>query len=155
MAPKAAPEEPPPEAEGEEAAEPEEGTGAFLFRDGSKYDGAWLVKDGVKRRHGRGVYVDGDAEDQVYEGEWADDMMQGRGTFRYASGATYEGEFLANKYEGFGKFKFPDGSVYEGNFKENQMHGAGTYTDATGVEWKGKFYNGTGPGLAAGVVVAK
>ena len=35
------------------------------------------------------------------------------------------------------------------------MHGAGSFTDAQGVEWKGKFYNGTGPGLAAGSVVAK
>ena len=41
-------------------------------------------------RHGRGVYVDGAAEDQKYEGEWCDDMMQGRGTFSYASGAKYE-----------------------------------------------------------------
>ena len=44
---------------------------------------------------------------------------------------------------------------YEGSFKDNQMHGKGVYTDAQGVEWKGKFYNGVGPGLAAGTVVAK
>ena len=118
-------------------------------------DGAWLKKDGTTMRHGRGVYIDGASEEQKYEGEWSDDQMQGRGTFTYASGAKYEGEFLANKYHGHGSFTFPDGSVYVGEFKENQMHGKGLYTDPQGVEWKGKFYNGTGPGLAAGTVVAK
>ena len=27
---------------------------------------------------------------QIYEGEWADDAMHGRGSFRYASGAKFE-----------------------------------------------------------------
>ncbi len=35
------------------------------------------------------------------------------------------------------------------------MHGQGTFTDTQGVTWKGKFYNGTGPGLGHGTVVAK
>lgn len=113
------------------------------------------MKDGMQLRNGRGVYVDGAAEEQRYEGEWVDDAMQGRGTFCYASGAKYEGEFVANKYEGHGTFTFPDGSVYDGSFKESQMHGAGTFTDGQGVQWSGKFYNGTGPGLSHGAVVAK
>lgn len=53
-------------------------------------DGAWLKTDGITKRHGRGVYVDGASEEQKYEGEWVDDQMQGRGTFTYASGAKYE-----------------------------------------------------------------
>jgi hypothetical protein len=107
-----APKDPEPE-EAEEPPEPEEGSGSFVFADGSKYEGSWLKKDGVTFRQGRGVYVDGASDAQRYEGEWADDMMQGRGTFTYASGAKYEGEFNANKYHGFGSFTFPDGSVYE------------------------------------------
>ena len=77
-------------AEEEEAAPPESGEGKFVFPDGSKYDGAWLLKEGLTMRHGRGRFVDGAAEEQTYEGEWCDDMMQGRGTFCYASGAKYE-----------------------------------------------------------------
>ena len=46
-----------------------------------------MKKDGVMLRHGRGRFVDGASEDQTYEGEWCDDMMQGRGTFCYQSGA--------------------------------------------------------------------
>ena len=57
---------------------------------GACTDGRWLKRDGTKMRHGRGVYIDGASEDQVYEGEWFEDAMQGRGTFRYASGAKYE-----------------------------------------------------------------
>lgn len=53
-------------------------------------DGSWLKREGTMMRHGRGVYIDGASEDQVYEGEWFEDAMQGRGTFRYASGAKYE-----------------------------------------------------------------
>ena len=52
--------------------------------------GAWLKTNGVTKRHGRGVYIDSASEEQKYEGEWSDDMMQGRGTFTYASGAKYE-----------------------------------------------------------------
>ena len=130
-------------------------------------------------RQGRGRFVDGASEEQTYEGEWADDMMQGRGTFRYASGAKYEvasclaccctherhtdrrsppaaqGEFVANKYNGHGIFTFPDGSSYEGPFVDSQMHGMGKYVDAQGTVWTGKFYNGVGPGLGHGSVVAK
>lgn len=114
-----------------------------------------MKKDGVMLRHGRGRFIDGASEDQTYEGEWCDDMMQGRGTFCYQSGAKYEGEFVANKYHGHGIFVFPDGATYEGPFELNQMHGVGKYTDAQGVVWSGKFYNGVGPGLSHGSVVAK
>jgi len=146
--------EPEPE-EAEEAAEPETGSSAFVFADGSKYDGNWMMVKGVQMRHGKGVYTEGAAEDQTYDGEWQEDMMQGRGIFSYTTGAQYEGEFAANKYHGHGTFRFPDGAVYVGSFKDNQMHGKGTYTDAQGVEWTGKFFNGTGPGLSNGSVVAK
>ena len=114
-----------------------------------------MKKDGAMLRHGRGRFVDGASEDQTYEGEWCDDMMQGRGTFCYQSGAKYEGEFVANKYHGHGIFVFPDGATYEGPFELNQMHGVGKYTDAQGVVWSGKFDNGVGPGLSHGSVVAK
>ena len=96
---------------------------------------------------GNGVFIDGAAKGQTYEGEWADDAMAGRGAFRYATSAKYEGEFLNNQYQGHGTYTFPSGAVYDGPFVENQMHGEGTYTDEHGVQWKGTFYMGSGPGL--------
>ena len=120
MAPKKAP-EPEPEPEAEEAPpEPEEGDGTFYFGDGSKYgeqhpqpsrawcarppavpptrllpstEGHWMIKDGVKMRHGKGMFVEGVEEGstpQSYEGEWSEDAMNGYGIFRYATNAKYE-----------------------------------------------------------------
>ena len=146
MPPKAAAAEPEPEPE-PEPEEPQEGVSAFTFTDGSKYEGAWVIKEGKKLRHGHGVFIDGAAKGQTYEGEWADDAMAGRGAFRYATSAKYEGEFLNNQYQGHGTYTFPSGAVYDGPFVENQMHGEGTYTDEHGVQWKGTFYMGSGPGL--------
>merc|ERR1740133_471549 len=129
MAPKkgAPPPEPEPEPEPEAPPEPEEGEGIFYFPDNSKYEGLWLMKDGVKMRHGKGMFVEGVPEGsapQSYEGEWREDAMHGHGTYT-----------------------FPDGSSYEGAFQAGQMHGAGCYLDKQGVSWNGKFYNGMGPGL--------
>ena len=77
MPPKAAAAEPEPEPE-PEPEEPQEGESAFTFTDGSKYEGAWVIKEGKKLRHGHGVFIDGAAKGQTYEGEWADDAMAGR-----------------------------------------------------------------------------
>eukprot|EP00967_Tisochrysis_lutea_P006531 scaffold7748_cov33-Tisochrysis_lutea.AAC.1 len=135
--------------EDSEPFEPQEGKGAFLLPDGSKYDGDWIIVDGVRQRHGHGLYIDGIVKGQSYQGEWQNDKMHGRGVFRYASGAKYEGDFVDNVYSGSGKYTFPDGAFYEGSFAQGQMHGTGTLTDTQGVVWEGKFYMGTGPGLPA------
>ena len=52
--------------------------------------GDWVIQDGTKFRHGHGVFVNGAAEGNTYEGEWNNDKMHGRGTFVYASKAKYE-----------------------------------------------------------------
>ena len=57
MPPKAAAAEPEPEPE-PEPEEPQEGASAFTFTDGSKYEGAWVIKEGKKLRHGHGVFID-------------------------------------------------------------------------------------------------
>lgn len=61
-------------------------------------EGDWRTQDGVKQRHGRGIYIDGIGEGQTYEGEWDNDMMHGRGTFRYASNAMYEVRALSAEH---------------------------------------------------------
>ena len=109
--------------------------------------------EGRKVRHGRGLFISGGADGNVYDGEWANDKMHGRGTFRYASNAKYEararplasarrlayvpewsvapqGDFEDNLYAGHGVYTFPDGATYEGPFVDAQMHGVGTFTDA-------------------------
>ena len=113
--------------------------------DAGSVDGEWRKNDeGVIRRHGRGTFSEGAF---VYDGEWVEDVMQGSGEFKYASGAVYNGQWQDNKYHGSGTYTWTDGSRYVGGWKENKMHGKGVYTDARGTEWQGTFYNNSGPGL--------
>ena len=43
----------------------------------------------VERIRGRKTFADG----SVYEGQWVNDVMQGRGKFIWPNGDIYEGEF--------------------------------------------------------------
>lgn len=51
----------------------------------------------------------------------------------------YEGQFTDNRITGKGVYKWPDGSIYEGEVKDGLRHGYGIYKidDATYEgEWK-------------------
>eukprot|EP01112_Ceratiomyxa_fruticulosa_P023238 TRINITY_DN8800_c0_g1_i1.p1 TRINITY_DN8800_c0_g1~~TRINITY_DN8800_c0_g1_i1.p1 ORF type:complete len:198 (-),score=51.49 TRINITY_DN8800_c0_g1_i1:42-635(-) len=130
----------------EDKPESEKGSGVFLFPNGSKYEGEWQKFEGIIKRHGKGVSTELEGT-AVYDGEWKEDNMEGKGTFTYPSGAVYEGDWVNNKYQGNGKYTFPDGSYYEGEFVDNKMHGDGSFVDTERQVWKGKFYNNNGPGL--------
>ena len=96
-------------------------------------------------RHGKGKSQV--AGQWSYDGEWNQDVMEGRGVFTYASGAVYDGEWKDNAYNGTGTYTWPDGTKYVGQWENNAMHGKGTYTDTEGRQWTGDFYNNSGPGL--------
>jgi hypothetical protein len=129
--------------------------GYFEFGDNSHldysarrkfYDGEYvIVQDSEtgeekKIRDGWGIYDDGV---EKYEGEFADDLYNGKGKIEFASGAIYEGDFYDNKFHGFGTYILPNNTgKYEGDWEQGKWHGAGVYTDADGVEWKGDFYMG-------------
>ena len=123
----------------------EKGTGQFTFSDNGTYEGEWVKGPGETiKRHGRGKWQRGQ---MAYDGEWRDDVIQGRGTFKYPDGSSYDGEWLAGKYEGIGTYRFANGTRYEGEFHENKMSGKGVFTDSRGESWAGTFFNNTGPGL--------
>eukprot|EP00638_Chattonella_subsalsa_P022089 CAMPEP_0117872494 /NCGR_PEP_ID=MMETSP0950-20121206/11114_1 /TAXON_ID=44440 /ORGANISM="Chattonella subsalsa, Strain CCMP2191" /LENGTH=174 /DNA_ID=CAMNT_0005725273 /DNA_START=211 /DNA_END=735 /DNA_ORIENTATION=- len=118
---------------------PEKGTGVFIFVDGSRYDGEWMMENGKRLRHGFGKFVDGP---ETYEGQWDHDQMHGEGKMIFATGATYEGFFDKNVFHGEGMYTWADGSSYTGGWRENKMHGEGCFIDSEKIEWKGQFYNG-------------
>ena len=64
------------------------GKGVFQMGSGT-YTGEFEEKGGIKARHGQGRYEDANGE-EIYEGEWKQDAMHGRGVFRSAAGAVYE-----------------------------------------------------------------
>ncbi len=112
-----------------------------MFPDGGRYQGDWqqLGENGVKTRHGQGVWTCGPEE---YSGSWVTDAMSGEGTYKFASGACYRGSFVNNQFEGKGEYIFADSATYLGEWKGGKMHGEGVYTDKDKVSWSGSFFNG-------------
>ena len=63
---------------------------------------------------------------RVYEGEWCQDLRQGRGYEVYQNGNTYIGEFKRGKAEGNGKYVWTSkGEAYEGEWYQGRKHGYG------------------------------
>jgi hypothetical protein len=80
--------------------EGQQGTGTFVFADGSMYLGDFLKG-------------------------WAN----GDGLYKNANGdIIYSGGFMYGLFNGFGKYQSPDGWAYEGNFKDGLFDGEGTLT---------------------------
>lgn len=101
----------------------------------------------MKCKHGQGVLsIPGTGfsklGEEKYSGEWKNDMMDGYGTYHYASGAVYTGEWRENRHSGRGTYEFADGSVYEGEWKEHLMSGEGVFIDRDGRKWEGEFAKG-------------
>ena len=67
----------------------------------------------------------------VYEGDYANGLRNGQGTYYYPDGEKYVGEFGDGVREGQGCFYWNDGTSWEGSFKENEMDGKGMYSDGT------------------------
>ena len=68
----------------------------------------------------------------VYEGDFVDGNMEGKGIITFQDKSKYNGTFKDNKIEGFGTFTFPDMSTYEGIFETNiNSDGSVTYSYET------------------------
>lgn len=62
----------------------------------------------------------------AYDGSWAQNCMEGRGTATYPNGQTYNGLFHNGQREGRGTLHFTNGAVYEGRFRDDKIDGQGT-----------------------------
>ena len=140
-------EEVPEEEKKEEPPVETSGTGEFVYSEGITYIGDWKLVDGVKVKdgHGKLTHVFKSIQMPVveeYEGEWKNDMMDGKGVYKYASGATYSGEWKNNRHHGKGVYKTANGCKYEGEWCEHKFHGPGCYTDMDNIDWKGEYVDG-------------
>ena len=59
------------------------------------------------------------------EGEWSNNLKEGKGIQTTPDGEKYEGNFKNSKFEGKGIFYYKNGNRYEGDFKNNNRHGSG------------------------------
>ena len=89
---------------------------------------------------GRFLWVVGDS----YDGEWADDEMNGEGVMRYKNGNIYTGVLRRSVKHGTGKMTWASGDVYEGEWQEGLLHGRGVFKYADKSE-----YDGSAPLLQA------
>jgi hypothetical protein len=94
---------------------------------------------------------------EVYDGEWSDDMPHGRGVHTWydaagtgaataADAATqrqslnrYDGEWSRGQRHGFGVFYYANGARYEGQWEANRKHGHGVLVLADGSIVEGFF----------------
>jgi len=102
------------------------------YDNGVIYEGEF-VNDNM---HGKGKYtfINGN----IYEGEFVNNKMHGKGKYTYVNGSTEEGEFENGEFVR-GKYTFDNGAIYEGEVVNNKMHGKGKYTYADGDYEEGNF----------------
>jgi len=55
---------------------------------------------------------------QIYEGEFKDDFLHGRGKMRWSDGRIYEGEWKKSGMQ-CGTMKWPNGDFYEGEWNDD------------------------------------
>jgi hypothetical protein len=85
---------------------------------------------------------------QSYEGDWADGVMHGQGTYTFTDGCTYEGDYADGKRNGRGIYHFLDGSFFEGEYRDGVAEGRGTFTFVDGTAEVGRWEAGQPVGEA-------
>ena len=127
--------------EGDFSAGKREGTGKYLFENGSYYEGQMNVLPNGKGteydKNGNikyeGNYVNGQFEGdgkyifengKYYIGQFKDGMRHGKGIDYYKNEKIeYKGDYIDGKREGDGKYISKNGSYYKGQFKNNLPNG--------------------------------
>lgn len=79
---------------------------------------------------------------EKYEGDWKNGLMEGQGTFSYADGMIYQGAFKNNIREGYGTMSWPNGNMYVGQWAMGAQEGRGQLIDNQGQVQDGFFKNG-------------
>jgi hypothetical protein len=91
------------------------------FKNKGKYEGT-LTNEGL--REGVGVYSY-DNRNDVYFGEWKNDVFEGEGSYFYHSGDVYKGELHNGFKHGKGIYYYSNGNIYDGEWEEDFKHGYG------------------------------
>ena len=68
---------------------------------------------------------------EVYEGEFKDNLMHGKGIYKYSNWDVYDGEWVEGMREGKGKMTYMKDyfnnkiDIYEGDWEAGMRHGKG------------------------------
>ncbi|KAH8612658.1 putative MORN repeat [Trypanosoma vivax] len=113
------------------------GRGVMLYANGDVYDGEWAMN----YRNGKGTMKSGNGL-EVYEGEWYNDERHGSGKITYEDGGKFSGTMMHDKRHGEGNMLFPNGDEYNGNFISDKINGHGTMRYKNGDVYEGLWRNG-------------
>ncbi len=80
----------------------------------------------------------------IHQGEFANDLYEGKGVYRWADGSSYEGHWTNSTCDCIG-IKLH--SLCFTLMFTTSMAGEGKYTDKTGVSWLGSFSGAVGCAL--------
>ena len=116
------------------------GVRELTFADGSIYRGAMRGAT----LNGKGEYI---SKSFKYEGDFADGLKQGEGTYQWENGDRYQGHFAADRPDGKGRYQFANGDSYEGEVQLGVIFGRGVYTTKSGDVFEGSFANGKPNGV--------
>jgi len=86
-----------------------------------------------------GVYYFAESE-RTYEGNFSQNLFEGKGKLTYKDGRRYDGDFKAGKKDGNGTMIFPNGNKYIGQWENDTKHGVGIlYTAKAGTKRQGQW----------------
>lgn len=97
-------------------------TGMLLYPDGSIYYG--MLKEFARHGFGKLIHLNG----SYYEGEWCDDVRQGKLGKEYdaTNNCYYVGQFYENKKNDWGReYSVASNQIYEGAFSFDKKNGDG------------------------------
>lgn len=97
------------------------GRNTYRWSNGNLFEGEW--REGEITGKGKLLYHNRDA----YEGDFLEGLPSGKGVLRLHIGEQYEGKFWKGKFHGQGIYLWNNGDRYEGNFREGQRAGRGLY----------------------------
>ena len=82
------------------------------------------------------------ANQDVHDGEWKQDLKDGKGTMKYQNGDIYKGEFKNDKMHGKGVFEYANGDIFKsiGEWKEGKK--CGLFEDKIVIGRKVYYDNG-------------
>ena len=80
---------------------------------------------------------------ETYNGDWKNDVIDGKGSLNYPEKGKYTGEYKGGKRQGTGVFVWTNGDKYEGHWENDVIDGEGVLTKADGSRLEGTFSGGT------------
>jgi hypothetical protein len=119
----------------------ENGKGIMTYTNGDVYNGKWLNGQFANGTMKFAPDIAGDIARDIYQGEWKDNAMEGRGIMTYANRDVYNGQWVASNKTGQGIMRYANRDVYQGGWLAGNKHGEGKMRYANGNIYEGEWWN--------------